>query len=269
MSLESKKRPDGYWPVYKGESIHLWNPDRGPDSYYAWADPDVVIDWLQRKRLNASRLSRSVHSEFSSEYVRDVKTLPCFRPRIMVRDITRSTDQRTLIACLIPPKVFITANPYLLWPHGNEVDQAYLLGVLCSIPLDWYARRFVELHADFGIINSLPIPRPGDSSPEKALHRRVIELAGRLACPDQRFAKWAKAVGVQHGRLPEDEKEDMVRELDAVVAHLYGLTEKQLVHIFETFHEGWDYQQRLDDTQKHYRAWQKRSEQPRKGRGRT
>ena len=33
----------------------------------------------------------------------------------------------------------------------------------------------------------------------------------------------------------------MIHELDAVVAHLYGLNEAQLVHIFETFHEGWDY----------------------------
>ena len=34
----------------------------------------------------------------------------------------------------------------------------------------------------------------------------------------------------------------MIHELDAVVAHLYGLSEPQLFHIFKTFHEGWDYQ---------------------------
>jgi hypothetical protein len=42
--------------------------------------------------------------------------------------------------------------------------------------------------------------------------------------------------------------------LDAVVAHLYGLTEKQLVHIFETFHEGWDYEPRLSAVLRHFRA---------------
>jgi len=50
----------------------------------------------------------------------------------------------------------------------------------------------------------------------------------------------------------------MVAELDAVVAHLYGLTERQLIHIFETFHEGWDYGERLESVLKHYRAWQRR-----------
>jgi hypothetical protein len=47
----------------------------------------------------------------------------------------------------------------------------------------------------------------------------------------------------------------MIRELDAVVARLYNLKEKQLVHIFETFHEGWDYENRLRATLKHFRAW--------------
>jgi hypothetical protein len=51
----------------------------------------------------------------------------------------------------------------------------------------------------------------------------------------------------------------MIHELDAVVAHLYGLNENQLRHIFETFHEGWDYAQRLEETFKHYRAWQART----------
>jgi hypothetical protein len=31
-----------------------------------------------------------------------------------------------------------------------------------------------------------------------------------------------------------------------------------LVHIFETFHEGWDYAVRVEATLKHFRAWQGR-----------
>ncbi len=53
-------------------------------------------------------------------------------------------------------------------------------------------------------------------------------------------------------------KEDMIHELDAVVAHLYGLSEPQIVHIFETFHEGWDYQERLEGVRRHFREWSSR-----------
>jgi hypothetical protein len=83
----------------------------------------------------------------------------------------------------------------------------------------------------------------------------VVQLAGRLAAVDDRFAIWAKAVGVDGGPLDTNAKQDHIQELDALVAHLYGLTEKQLVHVFETFHEGWDFQDRLAATLKHFKAW--------------
>lgn len=123
--------------------------------------------------------------------------------------------------------------------------------MLCSIPLDWYARRFVETHVNYFVFNPLPIPRPPRSDP---LWQRAVALAGRLAAPDRRFAEWAAAVGVAHGPLPEDEKQDMIAELDALAARLYGLSERQLIHVFETFHEGWDYEARLRAVLKHFRA---------------
>ena len=262
MDVKNKECPDGFWPVYKGESFNLWTPNTG--IYYAWADPEPVLDFLQRKRHRARNNRRSVHSEFPPQYWQDRKTLPCYRPRIAFRDVTNRTNQRTVIACLVPPNVFITnKGPYFLWPrgeesiypHSDEKDQAFLLGILSSIPLDWYARRFVELSLNFFILNPFPIPRPPR---ENMLWQRVVQLAGRLACPDDRFADWANKVDVIYGPMDEDEKEDHIHELDAVVAHLYGLNEAQLVHIFETFHDGWDFDQRLSGVLHHYQFWRTR-----------
>lgn len=124
---------------------------------------------------------------------------------------------------------------------------------MSSLALDWYARLFVEIHLNYHVLSPLPIPRPSRAS---RLWGRTVALAGRLACPDDRFADWAAAVGVSYGELEEDEKDDKIHELDAVVAHLYGLNEAQLRHIFETFHEGWSYTQRMDATLVHFRRWQ-------------
>ena len=63
--------------------------------------------------------------------------------------------------------------------------------------------------------------------------------------------------GVWPTRGGREERHDP-HELDAVVAHLYGLTEAQLVHVFETFHEGWDFRERLDAVLGHFRSWGKR-----------
>ena len=61
---------------------------------------------------------------------------------------------------------------------------------------------------------------------------------------------------MEYGKLDAAEKDDMIAELDAVVAHLYGLSESHLTHVFETFHEGWDFQPRLKAVLGHYKAWE-------------
>ncbi len=249
--LESKECPEGFWPVYKGASFDLWQPETGDN--YAWADPNVVLPVLQQKRLRGNRSVKSVFSECDADWCADPETLPCRGPRIAFRDVTRATDSRTLRCALIPPNVFVNHTaPYLVFPSRSAAQAAYLLGLLSSLPLDWYSRRFVETHLTFFVLNPFPVPRPDESS---ELRARVIELAGRLACPDDRFAEWAKEVGVECGPLADDEKQDMIHELDAVVAHLYGLTRAHLVHIFETFHEGWDYHARLEATLEHFEQW--------------
>jgi len=96
------------------------------------------------------------------------------------------------------------------------------------------------------------IPRPGDDS---RLRERVVKLSGRLAAIDERYAEWADAVGVEYGPLDETEKQDKIYELDAVVAHLYGLSREHLEVVFETFHEGWNYEERLTRVLEHYDEW--------------
>ena len=105
---------------------------------------------------------------------------------------------------------------------------------------------------DFHVLNPLPIPRP---RAKNSLGNRVTVLAARLACRDDRFGDWAGRLGVACGPLDPDQEQDHIRELDAVVAHLYGFTGSQLVHIFETFHEGWDHEEHLRATLRHFRAW--------------
>ena len=146
--------------------------------------------------------------------------------------------------------------PYLsLAARRDEQDQAYLLGVLSSIPLDWYARRFVETHVNYFVFNPFPVPRPSNATTHVG-SASSNSLDGSHAQTGA-SAHGAKAVGVECGRIADDEKEDMIHELDAVVAHLYGLSEAQLVHIFETFHEGWNYQARLDGVLNQFQAWKR------------
>ena len=94
MDLVSDECPEGYWPVYKGESFNLWTPDTG--TYYAFADPEPAQKWIQSKRWRARKSGkRSAHGEFRPGHLENMATLACRRPRIAFRDIARATDQRT------------------------------------------------------------------------------------------------------------------------------------------------------------------------------
>ncbi len=173
----------------------------------------------------------------------------------MFRDVARATDTRTVIAALVPGElVAVHKAPTLLWPKGTVLHQTYLLGILSSMMLDWYARRLVEMTLSFTLLNSFPIP---DKDPESdPIASRVVEIAGRLAAADDRFAEWAAEVGVPVGSVTdEDTKDDLIHELDACVAHLYGLDESDLAVIYDTFHEKTDYSQRHAAVLRHFRRW--------------
>ena len=157
-----------------------------------------------------------------------------------------------MICALLPPKRILTNKaPYLLFKTGDSKDEAYLLGVLSSIPLDWYARKVVEININFHILNAFPIPRADLGN---KLRNRVEQIAGRLAASDQRFSTWAEEVGVEVGPVLEDQRAKMEAEVDALVAHLYGLSENDLKTIYETFHEGWDPTERMDQALEYYQA---------------
>lgn len=239
------------WPVYKGASFNLWNPDTG--TYFAWADPTEITDHLQQKRTRQAGRRDNAFYGMPSDVINDPATLPCRRPRIAFRDITNATNNRTVIAAFIPPEVVITnKGPYLLQIYGTAADEAFVLGVLSSMILDWYARRVVELNVNFHILNSFPVP---DVSPATdPVAARVAEIAGRLAAVDNRFSEWADAVGVPVGSAnDEPTKSELICELDACVARLYSLDEDDLAVIYDTFHEGADYSDRLAAVLAHFR----------------
>jgi hypothetical protein len=247
------ERANSDWPVYKGESFDIWMPDTG--SYYAYTNGSAIMDAAPAKRQRAPR--GTPYAETPESWRQRAITHPIRSPRIAFRDVTNRTNSRTLVVALIPPNVVtVQTAPWVLWldPEHPRRQEAYLLGVMSSLVLDWWCRRFVEGHMDQEAFNCLRVPDPAE---QPGFASRAMDLVGRLAAPDERFAAWAEAVGVAWGPLPDAQRQDHIHELDAVVAHLYGLREKHLAHIFETFHKGWDYAGRLEATLKHFRAWQK------------
>lgn len=246
------REPKGDVRVLAGASFNLWSPDFGQP--YGFTTRSHLIPHLLTKARNSSRLARSAFNGLTIDSGAD---LPIAQARIAFRDVARANDQRTALFVLLSPGLAVVHNaPYLLRVEGDERDEAYLLGVVSSIPFDWYVRRWVELHLTFEILKPMPIPRPDRTDPRRM---RIVELAGRLGSVDNRYTAWAEAVGAPVGTLQrEPERSQAIAELDALVARLYGLSGDQLEHLFKTFHRGWNYKDRWERVRAHYEAWRDR-----------
>ena len=106
------------------------------------------------------------------------------------------------------------------------------MGIFNSLSFDWQARRYVETSMSFFILNGLAFPPP-DNTPWK----RIGKLAAELSCVDARFVDFADAADVDFGPLPESARSDKRAEIDALVAHAYGLAVDELSFVFTDFTE--------------------------------
>lgn len=241
--------PRGRIPVYGGSSFNIWDVDfKGAWAYVA--DSSSFRSLMLQKFDRARRNSRSAY--LGVDY--RPETVPYDFARVAYRWITNQTNTRTTVVCLIPPGTpTVNSAPTIVVRKGGLRGEAFILGVMSSITFDWISRRLVEGNLTFEVLSDLPVPIDRFDT---RLASRCIEIAGRLGAVDHRFDEWAAGVGVEVASVTsQQEKDDLIAELDAVVAHLYDLSAEQISHVFESFHRGWDYHTRLDQVLAHYEAW--------------
>lgn len=155
------------------------------------------------------------------------------RARVAFRDVTNRTNSRTILACLIPPGVFLTNKaPYLAFVDGDPVDQAACLGIMNSLPFDWQARRFIEINVNFFLLEGLHLPDLSDGD-----FGAIAGAAARLSAVDARFAEFADSVGVECGSLGASERNRLRVDIDARVARAWNLTPDDLAVIYRDFTE--------------------------------
>lgn len=159
------------------------------------------------------------------------------------RDITNSTNARTVIASLIPRAAVGNKLP-LLMPSAAPPLVACLYACLCSFALDYAARQKVGgTNLAYFILKQLPIFAPTAYLADAPWHRgqtvrdwilpRVLELT-YTAWDLEPFARDCNDEGPPY--LWEPARRVQLRaELDAAFFHLYGLSRDEVDYVMETF----------------------------------
>jgi len=208
----------GRLSLYEGKMI--WHFD------HRLAEPKYWVSEKDARRSLGLTPKASVEADYESY-------------RFGVRAVASNTNVRTLIASVVPARMFCGNSLLTTRDHGlDELETLGLVSIVDSLLVDWLLRQKVTTNINMFFIYQLPVPRltPRDSATFTALTKR----AARLICTTPEFDDLAKSVGLnppnhKAGVTDPAGRAKLRAELDAMVAHLYRLTEEEFSHILSTF----------------------------------
>jgi intergrase/recombinase len=272
-----KTAPQGdYWPLYEGKMIHQFNCQFSEPRYWINIEQgrsELVRQEMRRveEALDALAILQGnvnnapTRQERVAAFLKtlgwgpltplDVRIAPDM-PRLVCRSIARNTDERTMIATILPSNVF-TSNSlnYLIpWrfdskkvldgssslsecyePTMSLTTLAYLCGVLNSFTLDYVLRSKISANVNMFYLYQLPVPRPASDNP---LYKPIVRRVAQLVCVGPEFDELrAELLGNVNAYIAtnEGERRQIQYEIDGLVAHLYGLTEGEFRYVLSTF----------------------------------
>lgn len=162
-----------------------------------------------------------------------------YRYRIGFADVASPTNQRSLVAALLPIGIVSGHSvPTIELRDGSAVDLLLWIGVANSLAMDFLVRPKVSLHMSYTALDTLPFPRDFKATPAAdAIARRVCSLC---AVGDEMEAFRAQAL--EAGILAAaddvieapDQRAIVAAEIDALVARdVFRLTKQEMLYILD------------------------------------
>ena len=221
----------GCLPLYEGKMIHQFTTYR---SMTTLAQPRY---WVREQQGRNALAGRKADSGRALDY-------QCYR--LAYRSIGRKTDQRALIATILPCNVFAGNSLFISRrsdpQHGHKLiedcELLYVAAILNSFIADYFTGQKISANLNMFYIYQLPVPR---LAKKDAVFRMIVERAARLICTAPEYRElwettmpglaWSPDVAA----IGAIERVRLRAELDGLIAHLYNLTEEEFRHILETF----------------------------------
>ena len=155
--------------------------------------------------------------------------------RLAYRDVTGSTNERTLIATVLHPGVFTGNTIVNSASPKNPAELLFIAAVMNSFVVDALVRQKVTNHCNMFYIYQLPVPRLTEKDPA---FPPIVSRAAKLICTTPEFDELASASRhrlAREGVTDPGGRAQLRAELDGLIAHLYGLTLDEFAYILTTF----------------------------------
>jgi len=167
------------------------------------------------------------------------------RYRVGFCDVASPTNERSLVAALIPPRVICGHKvPTILFPAGFDWAHAAWLGVANSFVMDFLARKKVALSMSYTVLDSLPFPR---FRPTDILTRNIVKRVASLVCDGPEMSDfwtalardgWVEpvAAAATPGLVDEEARQHVIAEIEVLVAAgCFGLVREDVAFVMDKF----------------------------------
>lgn len=223
----AKESEDVGVPIFRGSMFHQYDPlfARYEIDEFIPVSPSekgVLIGVKADKRVSQPYYETRMHS----------KTIRASY-HVAIRRIARSTDERTLIAAMLPA-VGTDDTASLIVVDGSLEQECALLANLNSLVLDYACAQKIG-GTDIRKHNFSQLPILGPSSYSDADLTFIVPRALELTYTNPSMAPFARDLGYDGPPFgwDEDRRARLRAELDAWYARAYGLTRDELRYILD------------------------------------
>ena len=236
-----KKGEELYMPLYEGKMVQMFDHRAASivtkeSNLFRPGQPDrTTIDEL-RDETFSPRPRYWVGRE-------DDQVIQSFDWFLAFKDITASTNVRTMIAAFVPQAGFGHTLPVLV-PSDTSfycASSVCLMGNLNSLPFDYIARQKVQAtHLMWYVVEQLPVIAPDDYDRQfgtTTARDLVRDHVLRLTYTAHDMAPFARDLGYDGPPFTWDQEErrHLRARLDALYFHLYGLDKGDAEYVLGTF----------------------------------
>jgi hypothetical protein len=275
---------EGEYPVYGGKNIYQFHhnnsvdPEVSPPELWSVGEDqpeDSAMYRVHERSFNSGNLKKTIYETFGGSatsksqkgFVNDLlqeyrntdlcidDVLPDFTEyRVVYRDISNSTNERTMISTVLPKEIVCvhtiqSFSPYEIIPDEEDLKdfplhsaykRAYsdqelfvIVGLLNSIPFDFLMRTKVDTHIVRFKLEESQMPRLTDGD---GWFHYISSRAARLNCYGEAFAEMRERLGGIEPATDETERQQLQAEIDAAAFHAYGLDRHEMKFVLDDFH---------------------------------
>lgn len=183
--------------------------------------------WIDYKKLI---------SKFGEEY-KDFKEY-----RLGFRAIAASTNQRTMVATILPPNVCISNSIIAsrIFHQNNKKrlikrdDLLFLCGIFNSFIFDYLLRLKVTTNINMFYIYDMPVPRLEKGNKE---YEEIVRLVTKILSKYLGFEKLRGKSDLMNFNNQNLNIHQIRAEIDLLVAKIYNINQDELEYILDQFHQ--------------------------------